>query len=96
MKGRRELSHHLEEDEKVNDHKVCYMSIAMGDLNNGSKDQWGVKELQGKGLNAASALTMKSLKMITELGVEKKNRPNATVLDEFEAMTQKSADRRHK
>lgn len=32
MKGKRELSHYLEEDGKVNDHKVCYMSIGMGDL----------------------------------------------------------------
>ena len=32
MIGRRELSHYLEEDGKVNDHKVCYMSIGMGDL----------------------------------------------------------------
>lgn len=32
MKGRRELSHYLEEDEKVNDLKVCYMSISIGDL----------------------------------------------------------------
>lgn len=38
MKGRRELSYYLEEDEKVNDYKVCYMFIVMGDLNNGSKD----------------------------------------------------------
>lgn len=37
--------------------------------------------MQGCSLNAESALASKSLKMIIELGVQRKNRPNAIVLE---------------
>lgn len=91
MKGRgNQLSG---EGEGVNDHKVCCMAIGMGNLN---KDQQEVKELQGQGINEASVLTLKLLKMILELGVQWRNKANATVLGGCETMTERSADKMDK
>lgn len=92
MKGRgNQLSG---EGEGVNDHKVCCMAIGMCNLN---KDQWEVKELQGQGINEGqSALTLKLLKMILELGVQWRNKANATVLGGCETTTERSADKMDK
>lgn len=46
LKGR-EISHHLVEDEQMNDPKISYMSTGVGDFNHTGKDQWEVRELQG-------------------------------------------------